>query len=143
MEQKIIRQIKSLPKDAGIYKFYDNGNKLIYVGKAKNLKNRVSSYFSKAKFENGKTALMVSKIQDLDFTIVNTEMDALLLENSLIKEFQPRYNINLKDDKSFPLIKITNERFPRVFPIRNPIQDGSEYFGPYTSAKFMRVLLDL
>tara|TARA_A100001011_G_scaffold149550_1_gene157774 strand:- start:8983 stop:10779 length:1797 start_codon:yes stop_codon:yes gene_type:complete len=143
VEQKIIRQIKSLPKDAGIYKFYDNGNKLIYVGKAKNLKNRVSSYFSKAKFENGKTALMVSKIQDLDFTIVNTEMDALLLENSLIKEFQPRYNINLKDDKSFPLIKITNERFPRVFPIRNPIQDGSEYFGPYTSAKFMRVLLDL
>lgn len=143
MKEELKQKLKMLPNTPGIYKFYSQTDELIYVGKAKKIRNRVSSYFSKTKMDRGKTAVMVGKIENIGYTIVETEMDALLLENSLIKEFQPRYNINLKDDKSFPLIKITNERFPRVFPIRNPTKDGSEYFGPYTSAKFMRVILDL
>jgi len=132
-----------LPDLPGIYKYFDTDKNIIYVGKAKNLKKRVSSYFNKLQHENRKTAVLVSKIEFIDFTAVDTEMDALLLENSLIKEFQPRYNINLKDDKSYPFIKITKDRFPVVFAMRNPVKDGSDYFGPYGSPKLMYNVLDL
>ncbi|NUM30812.1 MAG: excinuclease ABC subunit C [Bacteroidetes bacterium] len=135
--------ISKLPDKPGVYKYFDNTDTIIYIGKAKSLKKRVSSYFTKKKFENRKTEILVSKINRIEFTLVNTELDALLLENSLIKEFRPRYNINLKDDKSFPLIKITNEPFPKVFAMRNPVKDGSDYFGPYSSPRVMNVVLDL
>jgi excinuclease ABC subunit C len=135
--------ILALPEAPGVYKYFDKESVIIYVGKAKNLKRRVSSYFTKNHHENFKTHLLVSKINLIEYTVVDTEMDALLLENSLIKEFQPRYNINLKDDKSYPYIKITKERFPKVFPMRNPVKDGSEYFGPYTSGRMMNTVLEL
>lgn len=135
--------ILSLPEAPGVYKYFDKESVIIYVGKAKNLKRRVSSYFTKIHHENFKTSLLVSKIVLIEYTVVDTEMDALLLENSLIKEFQPRYNINLKDDKSYPYIKITKERFPKVFAMRNPVKDGSEYFGPYTSGRMMNTVLEL
>ncbi len=135
--------ISSLPESPGIYKYFDKSGTLIYIGKAKNLKKRVSSYFSKNHYENRKTAVMVSKIEDIHFTLVETEIDALLLENSLIKKFQPKFNINLKDDKTYPFICIKKERFPRIFPTRNPIKDGSEYFGPYASVGMMHTILDL
>lgn len=135
--------ISALPDSPGIYKFFDEQGKILYIGKAKNLKKRVSSYFSKNQFENRKTYVMVSHIRQIDFTLVDTEADALLLENSLIKEFKPRYNINLKDDKTYPFIRITRERFPRIFPTRNPVKDGSEYFGPYASVRIMHLILDM
>ena len=125
-----------------MYQFLNNEGKIIYVGKAKNLKKRVSSYFTKT-HDNRKLTLMVSKIADLRTIIVDTESDALLLENNLIKKYQPRYNIQLKDDKSFPWIVIRNEDFPRVYLMRNPIRDGSQYYGPYTSAKMTRSQLNL
>ena len=137
------QKLKLLPNEAGVYKFLNQDGEVIYIGKAKNLKNRVSSYFNKQAYENRKTRIMVSKVHDLNITVVPTELEALLLENSLIKEFQPKYNINLKDDKSFPLIKITNERFPKIYPMRNPIDDGSEYYGPYASVRLMHVVLEL
>jgi excinuclease ABC subunit C len=131
-----------LPESPGVYKYFDKEGVIIYVGKAKNLKRRVNSYFTK-NHEDFKTHILVSKIQYLEYTVVDSEMDALLLENSLIKEFQPKYNINLKDDKSYPFIKITKERYPKVFPMRNPVKDGSEYFGPYASIRVMNTVLDL
>ena len=134
--------IKDLPSNPGIYKYFDNRDKIIYVGKAKNLKKRVTSYFTK-NHDNNKTKVLVSKIKRVEYTIVENEADALLLENNLIKEHQPIYNILLKDDKSFPLIKIAKERFPRVFAMRNPTYDGSEYYGPYTSVRAMHIVLDL
>jgi excinuclease ABC subunit C len=115
----------------------------MYIGKAKSLKKRVSSYFNKTHYENRKTAVMVSKIVDIQFTLVESEMDALLLENALIKQFQPRFNISLKDDKTYPSIIIKKEKFPRLFYTRNLIKDGSEYFGPYASGAMMHTLLDL
>jgi len=115
----------------------------LYVGKAKSLKKRVSSYFQKDVHENGKTTVMVRKVADIKILVVNTEMDALLLENSLIKKHQPRYNVNLKDDKTYPWICIKNEKFPRIFITRQMIKDGSEYFGPYTPVKMINTLLDL
>lgn len=139
----IAATLKRLPNEPGVYQHLDKDGKIIYVGKAKNLKNRVSSYFNKNKYENGKTRLLVSKIVDIKVTVVETELDALLLENSLIKKHQPRYNIQLKDDKTYPWIVIKKERFSRVFPTRNKIKDGSEYFGPYASVKHMKALLDL
>lgn len=135
-------QLSTLPNDPGVYRFYDTDKKLIYVGKAKNLKKRVSSYFTK-KHETGKTRVLVKKIRSLDHIVVPTESDALLLENNLIKEYQPRYNVLLRDDKSYPWICLKKERFPRLFPTRNLIKDGSEYFGPYTSMRTVRTLLDL
>jgi len=133
--------LKSLPDKPGIYQYFDSEGKIIYVGKAKSLKKRVSSYFNKT-HDDGKTRVMVSRIRDIRTMVVDTELDALLLENNLIKKYQPRYNVLLKDDKTFPWICIKNERFPRVFPTRKIIQDGSEYFGPYPSVKVMRSLLD-
>ncbi|MCD4744813.1 MAG: excinuclease ABC subunit UvrC [Bacteroidales bacterium] len=134
--------IKTLPGKPGIYQYFDKNNKIIYVGKAKNIKKRVSSYFKKDKSISGKLALLVKKITDIKFIIVDTEFDALLLENNLIKKYQPRYNVQLKDDKTFPWICIKNEAFPRVFPTRNLINDGSQYFGPYASVRMMNTLLD-
>jgi excinuclease ABC subunit C len=135
--------ILSLPETPGVYRYFDKDNKLIYVGKAKSLKKRVSSYFTKNHYENRKTAVMVSKIVRIEFTLVDSEFDALLLENSLIKKHQPRFNINLRDDKTYPFICIKNERFPRIFPTRNPVKDGSDYFGPYASVRIMHTMLDL
>ena len=145
MEEKApyIKKLKLLPDQPGVYKYFNKSGDIIYIGKAKSLKKRVTSYFNKQQFENRKTKVLVSKIHDLNVTVVPTELEALLLENSLIKEFQPKYNINLKDDKSFPLIKITKERFPKIYPIRNPVKDGSEYFGPYASVRMMKIVLDL
>lgn len=136
-------KIKSIPGNPGVYQFFDNQGRIIYIGKAKNLKNRVSSYFTKKKFESYKVKVLVDKIHDLKFIIVNNESDALLLENNLIKKHQPRYNILLKDDKTFPWICIKNEPFPRVFSTRTVLKDGSQYYGPYTSAYAVKVLLNL
>lgn len=135
-------QIKTLPSSPGIYQYYDKEGKLLYVGKAKNLKKRVQSYFNKVQ-ENGRTRTLVKKIVSIQHIVVATEKDALLLENTLIKKYQPRYNVLLKDDKTYPWICIKNERFPRVFTTRRVIKDGSEYFGPYTSMKTVKTLLDL
>ncbi len=135
-------QIQSLPHQPGVYQYFDKEDKILYVGKAKDLKKRVASYFNKTQ-ENGKTRVLVSKIVRIEHIVVNTEMDALLLENSLIKKLQPRYNIMLKDDKTYPWICIKKERFPRIFLTRNVIKDGSEYFGPYTSVRTARALLGL
>jgi len=142
MRPEDFKQIAAtIPQQAGIYKYYDEKNELVYVGKAKNLRKRVASYFTKT-LTNYKTYEMVNRIQRIEFTIVNSEQDAFLLENSLIKEFQPRFNINLRDDKSYPFIVIKNEPFPRVFLTRKKINDGSEYLGPYTSVGKVRELLD-
>lgn len=135
-------QISALPDNPGVYQFYDAAGKILYVGKAKNLKKRVSSYFNK-KQEYGKTRVLVKKIHTIKHIVVSTESDALLLENNLIKKLLPRYNVLLKDDKSYPWICIKNERFPRIFPTRKLIKDGSEYYGPYTSMKTVRTLLEL
>jgi len=135
-------QLKTLPKLPGVYQYFDKDDYLIYVGKAKNLHKRVSSYFTK-NHEYGKTRVLVKKITSIKHIVVETETDALLLENNLIKKHQPRYNVLLKDDKSYPWICIKKERFPRVFSTRRVIKDGSEYFGPYTSLKTVRTLLDL
>lgn len=135
-------QVSTLPDSPGVYQFYDRDGKILYVGKAKNLKKRVASYFSKA-HSLGKTRVMVRKIGAVRHIVVPTESDALLLENNLIKKHQPRYNVLLKDDKSYPWICIRKERFPRIFPTRRFIRDGSEYFGPYTSMKTVKTLLDL
>ncbi len=135
-------QLDTLPDSPGVYQYYDKDGKILYVGKAKNLKKRVSSYFHK-NHESGKTRVLVKKIVDIKHIVVPTETDALLLENNLIKKYKPRYNVLLKDDKSYPWLCIKKERFPRVFMTRNVIRDGSEYFGPYTNMKTVRVLLDL
>src|SRR5215831_6048154 len=131
----------SIPNNPGVYKYFDIDSKLIYVGKAKNLRKRVTSYFIKT-FTSFKTYELVQRIARIEFTIVNSEQDAFLLENSLIKQFQPVFNINLKDDKSYPYIVIKNEPFSRVFLTRRKINDGSEYLGPFTSVGKVRELLD-
>lgn len=135
--------VRTMPDNPGVYQYFDETGKIIYVGKAKNLKKRVSSYFNKENHENGKTQVLVKKIVDIKYIIVDTELDALLLENNLIKKYQPRYNVLLKDDKTYPWICIKNERFPRVFQTRNFIRNGSAYFGPYASVKVMHTILDL
>lgn len=135
--------LPDLPKEPGVYKYIDANDIIIYVGKAKNLKNRISSYFGDKKHQSNKTRVMVRQAKRLEFVMVDTEADALLLENTLIKKFQPRYNVMLKDGKSYSYICIKNERFPRVFITRKVIKDGSLYFGPYTSKFRIKVLLDL
>lgn len=139
----ILNLIKNLPGQPGVYLFYDAQDNIIYIGKAKNLQKRVSSYFGKKKYDSFKVKVLVDRIVDLKFIEVPSESDALLLENILIKKHQPRYNILLKDDKTFPWICIKNENFPRVFSTRTVVNDGSEYFGPYTSAYAVKVLLGL
>ncbi len=135
--------LKALPEKAGVYQFFEENGSILYVGKAKVLKNRVTSYFNKNKYDSIKTKLMVKKIRDIKYSVVETESDALLLEDSLIKKFKPRYNILLKDDKSYSSIVIKNEPFPRVFSTRQILNDGSTYFGPYTSGKSLYSILDL
>ena len=135
-------KVSKLPTTPGVYQFFDANGVIIYIGKAKNLKNRVSSYFVKTN-QTSKTMVLVRKIRDLKYIVVNTEEDALLLENNLIKKYKPRYNILLKDDKTYPWICITKEAFPRVFTTRKFIRNGSEYFGPYTSAKYANTLISL
>lgn len=135
-------QIKTLPNSPGVYQYFDKEDKILYVGKAKNLKKRVASYFTK-NHENGKTRVLVKKIASIKHIVVETETDALLLENNLIKKYQPRYNVLLKDDKTYPWLCIKKEAFPRVFLTRNIYKDGSEYYGPYTSVRAVRALLSL
>ncbi len=146
MTQERLKYMKelaqALPDDPGVYQFFDNTGKIIYVGKAKDLRKRVSSYFNREP-ENGKTRVLIKKIDEIKHIVVNSEEDALLLENNLIKKYQPRYNVLLKDDKSFPWIVIRNEPFPRVYQTRQLIKDGSLYFGPYTSVTMVRTLIDL
>lgn len=142
VQSTIELQLRTLPDAPGVYQYFDKDSKILYVGKAKNLKKRVSSYFNK-QHDTARINVLVKKIATIKHIVVETEMDALLLENSLIKNLQPRYNILLKDDKTYPWICIKNERFPRVFSTRNVIKDGSEYFGPYTSGKLMHALLNL
>ncbi|WP_300566141.1 excinuclease ABC subunit UvrC [Flavobacterium sp.] len=135
-------QIQTLPDNPGVYQYYDKEGKILYVGKAKNLKKRVGSYFNKL-HDNAKTNVLVKKIVSIKHIVVPTETDALLLENNLIKTLQPRYNVLLRDDKTYPWICIKNERFPRIFSTRKMVKDGSEYFGPYTSFKTVHTILDL
>lgn len=136
--------IKNIPQKPGVYQFWSGEDELIYIGKAKNLKNRVSSYFNKDNYRiNAKTRVLVSKVKKITFTIVDTEIDAWLLENSLIKKHQPKYNILLKDDKTYPWIIIKNEKFPRIFWTRKIIKDGSTYFGPYASVSMMHTILEM
>ena len=142
VDASVTLQISTLPDAPGVYQYYDKEDKLLYVGKAINLKKRVNSYFTK-QHDNARTRLLVKKIKNIRHIVVATETDALLLENNLIKKYQPKYNVMLKDDKTYPWICIKNERFPRVFSTRRFIKDGSEYFGPYTSMKTVHTLLDL
>lgn len=137
------KALKDIPHKPGVYQYFDVDDKLIYIGKAKDLRNRVSSYFVQDKQLNGKTRVLVSKIRRIQFTIVDTEIDAWLLENSLIKKHQPRYNIMLKDDKTYPWIVIKKEPFPRVFSTRRMVKDGSTYLGPYASVGMMHTILEL
>lgn len=135
-------QIQTLPDNPGVYQYFDKEGKILYVGKAKNLKKRVSSYFNKV-HDSAKTNVLVKKIVSIKHIVVPTETDALLLENNLIKTLQPRYNVLLRDDKTYPWICIKNEAFPRIFSTRKMVKDGSEYFGPYTSFKTVHTILDL
>ncbi|MEQ9288405.1 MAG: excinuclease ABC subunit UvrC [Cyclobacteriaceae bacterium] len=137
------RNFKSIPTNPGVYKFYNDDSKLIYVGKAKNLRKRVTSYFTASKTVSRKTKTLVREIESIKFAVVNSEFDALLLENNLIKENQPKYNILLKDDKSFPFICVSNERFPKIYSTRRYNKKKGEYFGPYTNVKAMNSVLDL
>ncbi len=143
MQNEAQKIIKILPNKPGVYQFINTAREVIYVGKAKDLKKRVSSYFSKQKHESAKVKVLVSKIVDIKYIVVDSENDALLLENNLIKKLKPRYNILLKDDKTYPWICIKNEPFPRVFSTRRIVQDGSRYFGPYTSGVILKSILNL
>lgn len=141
--EHISQLLKFLPDKAGVYQFFNNQNSIIYIGKAKSLKKRVRSYFKNDNQLNGKLSVLVKKIHDIRYIVVDNEYEALLLENNLIKKYQPRYNVLLKDDKTYPWICIKNEPFPRIFSTRNPVKDGSDYFGPYASGKMMHTLFDL
>ncbi|MCH6559284.1 excinuclease ABC subunit C [candidate division KSB1 bacterium] len=134
-------KLNTLPKKPGCYLFKDKNNKIIYIGKAKVLRNRVRSYFQDSRFEGPKIERLKTRIADFETIVTDSETEALILEMNLIKEYKPRYNINLKDDKSYPYIRVTKERFPRIFPTRTIIRDGSRYFGPYTDVRSMRNLL--
>jgi excinuclease ABC subunit C len=139
----LAEKLHNLPLNPGVYLHKDSEGKILYVGKAKNLRSRVRSYFQEGRPRDAKTRVLVSKIRDLEIIVTDSEVEALILENTLIKEHQPRYNILLKDDKSYPYICITNESFPRVFPTRRVVRDGSKYFGPYTETKYMYMMLNV
>ncbi len=142
-EEQLEPLIRTMPEKPGIYQYLGKDGKIIYIGKAKNLKKRVSSYFNKDTSLSGKVRVLVSNIADIHHIVVDTELDAILLENNLIKKHQPRYNVQWKDDKTFPWICVKNEPFPRVFPTRTVVHDGSGYFGPYGSVRMMKTLLEL
>ena len=141
-EEYLQSLIKVLPNKPGVYQYFDKERTIIYVGKAKNLKKRVASYFNKNQ-DSAKTRILVRRIVDIKYIVVETETDALLLENNLIKKYQPRYNVMLKDDKSYPWIVVKREPFPRVFYTRNVIKDGSKYYGPFTSVTLVKTIIDL
>ena len=143
IKEHIAQCLKTLPLAPGVYQFFDTKDEILYVGKAKKLKKRVSSYFHKDHSDYAKTRVLVKKIERIEYILVESEVDALLLENNLIKKLQPRYNVLLKDDKTYPWICIKKERFPRIFSTRKVVRDGSEYFGPYVSTKSIKVLLEL
>lgn len=136
-------KIANLPQKPGVYQYKDSTGKIIYVGKAIKLKNRVRSYFNKLKYHDAKTKALVGKIDDLEIIVTDTEAEALILEDTLIKKYKPRYNVNLKDDKSYPYVKVTNELYPRIFHTRNVIKDGSLYYGPFTKVRDMKLVIDL
>ena len=136
-------KIANLPQKPGIYQYKDSAGKIIYVGKAIKLRNRVRSYFNKLKHHDAKTRALVNKIEDVEVIVTDSEAEALILEDTLIKKHKPRYNINLKDDKSYPYVKVTNEPYPRIFQTRNVIRDGSKYFGPFTKVGDMHRVLEL
>ena len=138
----LVQKLDSLPTASGVYKFLDNEESVLYVGKAKNLRSRVRSYFQTSRHRDGRIEVMVQKAVDVDVIVTDTEAEALILENNQIKELQPRYNVNLRDDKTYPYICIKNERFPRVFKTRTVQQDGSKYFGPYTDVSKMNKMMD-
>ena len=138
MLQPIKDTVKNIPKDPGVYFFKNNKNDIIYIGKAKNIRNRVRTYFQKNKYQSPKNISMIKRIVDVEWIVVRNEVEALLTEANLIKKHQPFYNVNLKDDKSFPFIRITNEPYPRVFITREIVRDGSKYFGPYTDVIYLR-----
>ena len=135
---QIKNKVKIIPKDPGVYFFKNNKKDIIYIGKAKNIRNRVRSYFQNNKYQSPKNISMIKRINDIEWIVVRNEVEALLTEANLIKKHQPFYNVNLKDDKSFPFIRITNEPYPRVFITREIIKDGSKYFGPYTDVIYLR-----
>ncbi len=139
----LIEKINALPISPGIYQFKNSSNKIIYIGKAKNLRNRLRSYFQKGKPQDAKTRAMIDKIADVDIILVDSEAEALILEDTLIKQNKPRYNVLLRDDKSYPYVRITQEEFPRIFPTRKLIRDGSKYFGPYTEVRYLKQVLKL
>lgn len=141
MNPALEKKLSNLPRKAGVYQHKDADGHVIYVGKAKNLRSRVRSYFQEGRPRDGRLEVMVRKIDDVEVIVTDTEAEALILENNLIKKLKPRYNVNLRDDKSYPFICIKNERFPRVFPTRNVRKDGSTYFGPYTDVKNMKLML--
>jgi excinuclease ABC subunit C len=141
LPETLLRKLKNIPRTAGVYQFKNAEGTVIYIGKAKNLNNRVRSYFQQGRPHEAKTVAMVSKIADVEFIIVDSEAEALLLEDALVKKMKPRYNILLRDDKSFPYIRVTNELFPRIFKTRKKINDGSKYFGPYTEGRNVKQLL--
>ena len=143
MNPKLELQLKTIPEDSGVYQYFNAEGEILYIGKAKNLKKRVHSYFREDKVLSTKIRLLVKKIDNIKYIVVNTELDALLLENNLIKKFQPRYNTLLKDDKTYPWIAITNEEFPLIILTRSKTNDGKVYFGPYPNARIRRELQDL
>ncbi len=141
LPQQLQEKLDALPQKPGVYLFKDSRGKIIYIGKAKSLRNRVRSYFQAGRVEGPKLQRLVSRIADVEIIVTDSEMEALILEMNLVKEYKPRYNVNLKDDKSFPYIRVTNEPYPRIFPTRKIVRDGSRYFGPYTDVAQMRALL--
>ena len=141
-EEHIKTILSVIPESPGCYQYFDEKGTIIYVGKAKNLKRRVSSYFNK-EHDSNKTRVLVKQIRDIKYFVVDTEEDALLLENNLIKQYRPRYNVLLKDDKTYPSIVVKNEYFPRVFQTRNIVRDGSRYYGPYPSIYTAKVMLQM
>ena len=139
----IENKLENLPPKSGVYQFKDKDEKILYIGKAVNLRNRVRQYFQKSRSPDSRIEAMVSKIRDVETIVTDSEVEALILEATLIKKFKPRYNVDLKDDKSYPYIVVTNEPYPRVFVTRRIIRDGSKYFGPFTDVKNMRISLKM
>ncbi len=134
-------KLANLPVKPGVYQHKDEKGTVIYVGKAKNLRSRVRSYFQESRPREGRLGILINKIRDIEIIVTDTEAEALILENNLIKKLKPRYNVSLRDDKTYPYICIKNEPFPRIFPTRKVRRDGSKYFGPYTDVKSMKVML--
>lgn len=141
INEDLARKLENLPSKPGVYQYFNSEGKIIYVGKAKNLRNRVRSYFQKGRPMDAKTKALIAKIVDLELITVDSEAEALILEDTLIKKHKPRYNVLLRDDKSYPYVRVTNERYPRIFPTRKLIRDGSKYFGPFTEVKNMRQVM--